>query len=1551
MKKFLKIFLISLLILVTLIGTGMGLLTTEGGTRILLRAAFFLSSYRIDAQEIKGKILEELTLEGCKITWGHLDLKAKSLRLKWRGKDLLQKEMNIQQVILQGVEIHDRRPDLDTPPDLRWPSIPFWLPSLKGQIQAFQVDLLNYRKLNQSPSQIDNIFFSMALENRRLKVMGFSLQAPWGSGRGSGEASLDPPSLHLALDGKFTRSISPLEDLSLRLDLKPAAGPEQMAGTMRLLGRDGPVEKIRVEGNLGITRNTLRLHSFRIEEAGRQGAISGDGEISFARRPPFRLRLAFTGLNLEPELGIRTKISGSLEARGAPEKYSGQFRLANSGPGWEEIRISGGFQGNRGACEFRTLDASLLDGSLKGKARLSWVDIFSLEGQIHGRGLNPAVVDPGWKGKINVNLDGELRFPAGEGPQGRLKAHLLESQILSKPLEGDMNLELDGKDFRLSPLRLQGPGFVLRAEGRLAEKVGLEVRITDPSALIPGLTGTIHGTGWIRWKEGILAGSLTAQGKDIFMGGAAAKTLEGTVHLKEFSKDRKPSIALEASLGHISAGPFQAGSLQVNLSGNSERHRANFDLRHGRGKILGALTGAYREGLWDGAIQALQGQDPTGHWFLQAPASLALSSRELRLSPLRIASAKGEKTELSSSLLFHPLRGSFLAQWQQVDLAHANLWLRKGRLTGRTNGSLAAKQSDGQTHLTGSLDLKGSFALDSLHLDVSSGKASWEWGPLGLSASAQLALEGGGKLQAQLSSPEPLRSSLPEKGSLEADWEGLDLAILRSFFPPSLRVDGRLSGRLNGRWLPGWNLEAASEAQIQQGFFRWRRDTGPIEVAVEKAELNWAWREKMLRGDLSLALAKYGWVKSQFNLPLSATIPPAIQASGPIQVTVQGQAQERGLLAAIFPDRIEESRGDLGFTVRASGTWEKPIITGSGRLNDAAFYFPLRPHAPSPEKGKTSPPFKKLLKLDLSSGRLDFRLDEGGLQAACLLDLNGKGTFQGTISSREPARMALPEQGQLQANFSNLDMALIRPFLPSPILLDGLLSGNGSGQWFPGGKFDLTAQFKATGGMINWKRDGGQISAHIDKADLNLAWKEEELRGNLSLALAKYGGLKGTFQIPLPARLPPAVHPAGPLRVSLEGQAMEAGLVTALFPGVIEESQGKIELDLRATGTWEKPQLKGHLHMTQAGAKIPGLGIQVKDLDARLQIEDEEIRIESLRAQSGPGRIEGKGKIRLEGWSVARYEGRLQGERFQALYLPEVRIQGNPDLKIQGDAKKMTVRGEVLFSEFLVYGEPAGQRIRRSSDTVIIDEPPRGRKFPLDLDIQVRLILGNRVVVSAQGIDARLEGNLDLKATGIEKATAQGEIRVAEGHYSTIGLRLKILRGRFSFTGGPVDRPELDIQAMKKVKDIEVGVLVTGTPQNPMVRLYSKPPMADTDILSYLVLGRPFSTSTSTKDVDVLMVAAGALLSRGESVSLQDRIKNFLWLDTVDIQSGSGDVARSMVTLGKYLTPDLYFSLGYSIFDNTQLITARYRVTEDWEIETKWGSQGGVDLFYKIEFY
>jgi translocation and assembly module TamB len=618
----------------------------------------------------------------------------------------------------------------------------------------------------------------------------------------------------------------------------------------------------------------------------------------------------------------------------------------------------------------------------------------------------------------------------------------------------------------------------------------------------------------------------------------------------------------------------------------------------------------------------------------------------------------------------------------------------------------------------------------------------------------------------------------------------------------------------------------------------------------------------------------------------------------------------------------------------------------------------------SSEVGLTGSLARGSLAIDVkdASGKLEW--NDGGLTGLVQANLGRAGRMNVRLTSPDPARPGLPDRGEFRFSADHVEADLIQPWLPEPLSMTGTVSCTAVGRLLPGLRLEASGELRLSQGAFALQDKKGIVTAQAEKAQLRWTWREKTLSGDLDLLLTNHGSLKAEFRLPVEASIPVVLDAEGPVQLAARADMREKGLLSSLFPGLIQESRGRLALNCSADGTWSAPNIHGTLRVDQAGAYLPSTGIQLSDVTMDAQFEDQTVRITSLGARSGPGRLEGTGTVWLKDRGIDRIELTLSGERFQVVRLPEMEMLANPSLTFKGTPKNLQVRGSITLPELLIRGTETKAVARPSKDVVKVDgsRAPKGDRA-LPVDVQVRVILGDRAFIKAEGVDARLEGDVLLTAVSLDAIKAKGEIRLRDGTYSTRGVRLAITRGRVVFDGGPADQPTLDVLALRtveertdqagqtlgKFREVRAGVIITGTPLAPLVRLYSEPSMPDADILSYIVLGQPMSGDASNSAL--LAATAEALLSGGGSESTLSQLKRQFGPDTVDMKSKTvGGTTQSIVTVGKYLQPKLYVSYGRSLFSDEYYVTLRYTLSKSWEVESKAGTQTGANLYYRIEF-
>ncbi|MBE0568867.1 MAG: translocation/assembly module TamB domain-containing protein [Deltaproteobacteria bacterium] len=775
----------------------------------------------------------------------------------------------------------------------------------------------------------------------------------------------------------------------------------------------------------------------------------------------------------------------------------------------------------------------------------------------------------------------------------------------------------------------------------------------------------------------------------------------------------------------------------------------------------------------------------------------------------------------------------------------------------------------------------------------------------------------------------------PSRGDAWAEWRRVDLALLDPWFADA-QPSGTASGRVEARWKEGGPEEVSASVALSGRVVRGGK---PIEIRHAEAEASWGAKGLSARWDADFAVGG--------TFTGSASSPEAPHPGIPSALDVQARWNALNLALFSFTVPGAEISGSSSGSFEAHRRKGVPLTISCDAEAVASMEV----------QGK---------RLEVTKARIELRGDGNGARGSLSAELGSGGSVTASFRSDRPIEAALPDAATFGARWNSVDLAPFSPWLPEGIGLEGILGGRIDGRLLPGRALSMTGEAGVKGGRIRWKSKEGEIVAVLRAAGARWKWEGERLEGDAQLTLEKYGDARASFRLPVPARLPAAPVRTGPVEGSVTAMFEEKGLLPALFPGMVQESTGRVALSVRAGGTWSAPEIRGSASLSDAGAFLPATGIHVKGVEMHVSFAGQEIRVDTLKVRSGDGTIEGSATVRLDGWRIESFRGTAKGKDFLAVDVPELRLVTSPDLSVEGTTGKVTVRGEVQVPEMMIRGQQTRPPVRPSPDVVIVDAAPTtGEESAVSWDVSIRVVLGKHVLVKTQGIDARLEGTLTVATGESGGVVGKGSVHVAKGAYSTYGVRLDITRGNLYFAGTPLDRPTLDFLALRTVGDVKAGVEVAGTLNQPVVKLYSEPTMPDTDILSYIVLGHPLGQGGAGEQAGPLMLAARALLSTAQSATMQDRLQRRLGIEvnvetkTVETsgaprtgaQAAGSQETESAVTVGKYLNPQLYIAYGRSIFTGTNELTARYDFWKRWQVESRIGeNESGVDLFYKIEF-
>ncbi len=472
---------------------------------------------------------------------------------------------------------------------------------------------------------------------------------------------------------------------------------------------------------------------------------------------------------------------------------------------------------------------------------------------------------------------------------------------------------------------------------------------------------------------------------------------------------------------------------------------------------------------------------------------------------------------------------------------------------------------------------------------------------------------------------------------------------------------------------------------------------------------------------------------------------------------------------------------------------------------------------------------------------------------------------------------------------------------------------------------------------------------------------EDQLDGFLKLGpgVASVSAIQGRWKlgadVPIQSggglRMDATLNPQGQ-QLALDGQldltVDDLSFVPALSAEVVSAT-GRLQGQFKGSGTWEAPRIAGKLALEEGRLSLDRPNITLESLRATLDARGGSSLAVAIYTESAGGALEVSGHLDWRGGDLS-VEALLTGDRFQVANSKEVQARISPNLRLLIRDREIKVRGDIDIPEALIQPtslESSGA-VGSSPDVVLVNAPPN-RERAYRIDSRVNLKLGSDVRFDGFGLKTNIEGQMRVSQKPGQLATANGELRFDAGRYRAYGQDLTVERGRLLFNEGLVTDPGIDLRAFRRPQaGVLVGVQVRGSLRQPEFSLYSEPGMAETDQLSYLVLGRA-ARAESDQDEAVLNNAALALGLKGGDY-LAKRFKDRLGLDEVQIGAQPGEAAdQAALVLGKYLTPDIYVSYGIGLFDPISTFRLRYRLSRRWSLETESGVESGGDLYYTVE--
>jgi len=473
----------------------------------------------------------------------------------------------------------------------------------------------------------------------------------------------------------------------------------------------------------------------------------------------------------------------------------------------------------------------------------------------------------------------------------------------------------------------------------------------------------------------------------------------------------------------------------------------------------------------------------------------------------------------------------------------------------------------------------------------------------------------------------------------------------------------------------------------------------------------------------------------------------------------------------------------------------------------------------------------------------------------------------------------------------------------------------------------------ASGGTLRVKDKAQWLDFPYDTLKLETTLNPRRIDTQLNFHGGKLGELLLQAQInPLPKNKP------------ITGQFSLMGLDLAVarpFVPMVEKLSGKLNGNGRISGGLLAPQVNGSVNLVGGEVSGPELPISLEGLNVQALIAGESVQLNGgwRSGKAGQGSLKGQ----IDWGQALAVDLHLQGAQLPVTVEPYAELEVAPDLTISLKNDRLAIAGKVQIPRGdIIVRELPPSTVKVSDDTVIIGSQTEEGKPPMAMAMDIDVVVGeDRLNFSGFGLTAKVQGQVHIG----DNLDTRGELWLNDGRYRAYGQKLDVRRARLLFAG-PLDQPYLDIEAIRKTDDVTAGIRLSGSAEQPTTQIFSEPAMSQEQALSYLVLGRPLSTTG--EDNNMLAQAALGLGLMG-SAGVTSDIANKLGIRDFDLDTQGSGNNTAVVASGK-ITEKLSLRYGVGVFEPANTIALRYLLSKKVYLEVASGVASSLDIFYKRDF-
>ncbi len=404
------------------------------------------------------------------------------------------------------------------------------------------------------------------------------------------------------------------------------------------------------------------------------------------------------------------------------------------------------------------------------------------------------------------------------------------------------------------------------------------------------------------------------------------------------------------------------------------------------------------------------------------------------------------------------------------------------------------------------------------------------------------------------------------------------------------------------------------------------------------------------------------------------------------------------------------------------------------------------------------------------------------------------------------------------------------------------------------------------------------IKSTLSYANRDLTLHTELFRSATRLAVAD---AHLPVDLALADRSGPRVLRTVPLQVDVRADSLPLEALPS-FTTAVSDVRGRVRGNAAIRGTFNDPSLNGLALLDLGTLRVNSTGVLYHDIVGTVRLRGDTAYVDSIVAYAG-GSVRTTGTIDFGTLSRPGFDLRMRADNAVLVDNERGTIRADAALAVKGPYDGVHVTGAAQVRSGVMYApETRNRRVTNLDDPTLranidtaglgLDVLPRPNPLMsnLQVDVNVRISPDTWARNTQANVEIYTPEDGDPLIIHMDNArqvlTLTGIINTDRGEYTFAGRNFQLTTGSVTFMGDPGINPLLQLTARyqvqrRGVEALVIEVHVDGSLREPRVTLQSnsQPPLAQSDLLSYLAFGQSSSSVLNMQSTSMLGIGNGGL--------------------------------------------------------------------------------------------